>query len=192
VHRFRQFALLATLLPLCWLLMMAVHELGHAVAGWASGGSVAKVVIHPLSISRTDVIPNPHPLVVVWAGPFVGSVLPLLVWWCGRRLKPTSPYLHLFRFFAGFCLVANGAYIGGGSFDPVADPAEMMRHGSPVWSLWVFGACAISLGLYLWHGLGPHFGLGAEKREIEPRVVYGSAALLLIVAVSSALFSPRI
>jgi hypothetical protein len=42
-----------------------------------TGGTVERVVLHPLSISRTDVSPNPHPVAVVWLGPIVGSVVPL-------------------------------------------------------------------------------------------------------------------
>ena len=37
--RFHQLLLIATFLPLCWLAMMAIHELGHMVGMFASGGS---------------------------------------------------------------------------------------------------------------------------------------------------------
>jgi hypothetical protein len=49
-----QVLLVGSLVPLCWLGMQAVHEFGHVAALWASGGTVAKVVLHPLTISRTD------------------------------------------------------------------------------------------------------------------------------------------
>src|SRR5208337_624939 len=72
MNRLHQVLLIGTFLPLCWMAMMAVHELGHVVAAVATGGKVEKVVLHPLMISRTDVSPNPSPLIVVWAGPIVG------------------------------------------------------------------------------------------------------------------------
>src|SRR5208282_6187597 len=99
--------LIGTFLPLCWLAMMAVHELGHVVGAVATGGRVERVVLHPLTISRTDVSPNPHPLMVVWAGPSVGVLLPLAFLSAAKLSKLTWTYLA--QFFAGFCLIANGA-----------------------------------------------------------------------------------
>ena len=79
-NRLNQVLLIATFIPFCWLAFMTFHELGHVVAGWLSGGQVTKVVIHPLAISRTDVSPNPRPLLVVWAGPMAGITVPLFIW----------------------------------------------------------------------------------------------------------------
>jgi hypothetical protein len=47
-----------------WLLMQAVHESGHVLGARLGGGTVAQVVLHPLTISRTDLAANPHPLLV--------------------------------------------------------------------------------------------------------------------------------
>src|SRR5438105_1787209 len=102
--------------------MQAVHESGHVFGAWLTGGRVARVVLHPLTISRTDVADNPHPLVVVWAGPIFGVVVPLLLW--GAAAASRLPGAFLLRFFAGFCLLANGLYIGVGSFDRVGDCGE--------------------------------------------------------------------
>ena len=145
--------LVGSFLPLCWLAMMACHELGHVLAAWCTGGTVTKVVLYPLAISRTDVTPNPHPLAVVWAGPVVGVLLALLVWTAFHVIR--IPGTYLLRFFAGFCLVANGAYVGVGSFRAIGDAGDMMRHGAPAWILWLFGVLALPSGLLLWHRLGP-------------------------------------
>ncbi len=77
MKRTDQFLLIATFVPLCWLLMQAVHELGHIVVALATGGTIEKVVLHPLAISRTDTSGSSHPLLVIWAGPAVGVVVPL-------------------------------------------------------------------------------------------------------------------
>lgn len=69
---------LVALALLSWLLMQAVHELGHVAAALATGGTVERVVLHPLTISRTDVADDSYPLVTVAAGPLLGVVLPLL------------------------------------------------------------------------------------------------------------------
>ena len=44
----------------------------------------AASLLHPFTISRTDVSPNPHPLVVAWGGPLVGVGLPIIAAACGR------------------------------------------------------------------------------------------------------------
>ena len=130
-----------------WLLMMLVHEAGHVVAANATGGTVQRVVWHPLKLSRTDVSPNPSPLVVAWAGPIGGAVLPLMlaaVLWRTRAR-------HVAAFFAGFCLIANGVYLGVGWLDRAGDAGEIVRLGSPRWVLVSFGVIAMTAGLGLWH-----------------------------------------
>ena len=193
LKRLHQVLLISTFLPLCWLAMQAVHELGHVLGAVATGGRIEKVVLHPLTISRTDVSPNPRPLFVVWAGPLVGVLLPLallIVFKAGR-----IPLWCLVQFFAGSCLIANGAYIGAGSFyggDNASDPGVMLNHGSPIWCLWVFGAVSFPLGLYLWNGLGPHFGLGTAAGKVEHRAAYLSCALFAVaVILEVALSFPR-
>src|SRR5262245_2292907 len=119
MKRLHQGVLIGSTLALCWLGMMAVHELGHVCGAWVTGGRVGKVVLHPSTISRADLTHNPRPLVVVWAGPVVGVVAPLAAWGVAAGLRWSEAYLA--RFFAGFCLLANGAYIGAGSFEGVGD-----------------------------------------------------------------------
>jgi hypothetical protein len=177
--RFHQTLLILSTLAASWLAMQALHELGHVLGAWASGGRVARVVLHPLTISRTDLAHNPHPLVVVWAGPVLGVLLPLLLWAVALRM----PGAFVLRFFAGFCLIANGAYIAGGSFDAIGDCGEMLRHGSPLWTLWLFGAMTVPPGLALWHRQGPHFGLGPAPRAIRPAVAWGCLAVFVVLLV---------
>jgi hypothetical protein len=141
---------------------------------WPGRGRVAKVVLFPLTISRTDLAENPHPLFVVWAGPVVGVLLPLAFWAIAAGGKARIAFL--LRFFAGFCLLANGLYIGTGSFERIGDCGEMLRHGSHAWQLWLFGAATAPVGLWLWHGQGRHFGLGAARGEIDRVAVVASAA----------------
>jgi hypothetical protein len=161
--------------------MQAVHEFGHMLGAWITGGRVAQVVLLPLTISHTELVENPHPLAVVWCGPVGGVVFPLLAWTIANRCGWRGDYL--LRFFAGFCLIANGAYIGMGVFDPVGDAVEMLRLGSPAWLLGAFGAATVLVGLWLWHRQGEHFGFGAPQGKVSCRAVYASAlALILLVA----------
>src|SRR5262245_18523539 len=164
-----------------WLGMQAVHEFGHVCGARLTGGRVERVVLHPLTISRTDLTHNPQPLAVVWAGPVVGVVLPVVAWLMTAAVK--MPGAFVLRFFAGFCLLANGLYIGVGSFDRVGDCGEMLQHGSPPWHLWLFGLVTVPLGLWLWHRQGPHFGLGSAKGQVSHGVAYGCLVTCLALIV---------
>jgi hypothetical protein len=180
--RLAQVALLAGGGALCWLTMQAVHELGHVLAAMASGGSVTRVVLHPLMISRTDVQPNPSPALVVWAGPLVGCLLPALVWGIARWWR--SGIVYLLRCWCGFCLVANGAYIGVGIVAPVGDAQTMLQTGSPVWLLLLFGVVTVPAGLWCWHNQGRYFGLGPKAQPVNRRHAAGTFGLLVAVIVA--------
>ena len=171
------------MLALSWFAMMAVHELGHVLGALVSGGAVTRVVLHPLTISRTDVAPNPHPLLVVWAGPLFGAAAPLLAWIAAKSAR--VPFWFVLQFFAGFCLIANGAYLGVGSFDNIGDAGDLIRHGAPIWQLWLFGIICVPSGLWLWHGLGPHFGFGDADGKVHAPTAYG--CLILVIATVAAM-----
>lgn len=178
----------ATLL-LCWQFMQAAHETGHVLGAWLTGGTVVKVVLHPLTISRTDVSPNPAPLIELWAGPLGGVLIPLLMWSAAGHLKKSlSAWL---RFFTGFCLIANGCYLGTGLFDPVGDASDLIRHGAPIWQLGVFGAITMPAGFYLWHGLGAEFGWGPHGRLISWQTAGMTSAALIVVVVLELFLSPH-
>jgi hypothetical protein len=177
VNRLPQVVLIASTVLGSWLAMQAVHESGHVLAAWLTGGSVAQVVLNPLTISRTDLAENPRPLLVVWAGPVVGVAAPLLLWAIAAAVRLTGAFV--LRFFAGFCLLANGLYVGVGSFDRVGDCGDMLRHGSELWQLWLFGLVTAPAGLWLWHRQGPHFGLGPAKGRVNRRIAWVTLAVFL-------------
>lgn len=155
---------------------MAVHELGHIVATYATGGTVIDVVLEPLSISHTEYGELPYPGIVVWAGPIIGSLLPLAAIPAGK----------IGQFFAGFCLVANGAYIGLGSVPSIGDCALMLLTGTPKWAMWIFGLVTVPSGLYLWHRLGSLADFW--KWQMGSRATCFAAGLLTaVVAVLAAL-----
>jgi hypothetical protein len=164
-----------------WLGMQAVHEFGHVCGAWATGGRVERVVLHPLTISRTDLAENPSPLVVVWSGPIIGVVLPLVLWLGAATAK--LPGAFVLRFFAGFCLLANGLYISVGSFDRIGDCGDMLRHGSAPWQLWLFGLLTAPAGLGLWHRQGPRFGLGKAKGRVSRGAAYGCLAACVALVI---------
>ncbi len=172
--RLAQIVLILPMLTVTWLGLQIVHELGHVLGAWATGGQLQRVVLHPLAISRTDVSPNPQPLLERWAGPAVGILLPLVLlaiaWPLGRTTR------NLFRFFAGACLIANGLYLGIGSIGRVGDAGDLLRHGAPIWTLWLFGLVTVPAGLLLWNGIGGTFGFGDARGAVSLR-----ATIIIIV-----------
>jgi hypothetical protein len=179
MKRLNQVLLIGTFLPLAWLCMMIVHEFGHVIAAWLTGGTVAKVILHPLVLSRTDLSYNPRPLLVSWAGPFLGSVIPLGIWLLGKGLRLDS--LFLLRWFCGFCFVANGVYIGAGAFTEIGDADDMLVYGSAKWQLVLFGLIFTPAGFAIWNRLGKDFGLGESNGSVSKRAAIISAGLLIIV-----------
>jgi len=142
--------------------MMAIHELGHALAGIATGGKIEHIAIPLLGFSHTAVSPNPHPLIVAWAGAAVGVLLPLLLWSVVRIALNRGRTETLLRFFAGFCFLANGVYLGLGWIDRIGDTHELLQHGAATWQIIAFGVVCTASALYLWHGLGPWMGLAGK------------------------------
>ena len=131
---------------------MAVHEAGHVVHTWASGGTVSAVRIPLAGFSATEFSSNPHPHFVAWGGPVWGSVLPVAAWAAVCRFRWRGP--RSTQFFAGFCLIVNGAYLGVGWMTAAGDAGDLVAHGTPKWVLMLFGVVAGGAGLYLWHRLG--------------------------------------
>lgn len=184
MHRW---VLTASIVLLSWLLVQVVHEMGHVLGAWLTGGIATHVELHPLAISRTDVDPNPQPLVVAWSGPLFGVLAPLVIW--GLAMAARWQYAFVLRFFGGFCLLANGLYLGIGSFGRIGDAGDIVNHGSPVWTLWLFGLATAPAGLALWNGLGPRFGFGKAADTIWPALAYASLATLIATTAAMLLWS---
>jgi hypothetical protein len=171
--------LVASVLWLSWLFMMLVHEAGHFVGALATGGRVTEVVWHPLVMSRTDVDPNPHPLIETWAGPVVGCLVPLGVAAFGSYARLRGSYLAWA--FAGFCLIANGAYLGTGVFKPVGDAAVLVKLGTPIGPMAIFGVCAVLSGFWVWHRVSGRFGFGRSPAGVSRRQAYAFFATAIVI-----------
>jgi hypothetical protein len=189
MNRFFQILLIVSALGFSWLGMMAVHELGHVIHLWLTGGTVGYVVLHPLALSYTHPGHNPHPLVVAWGGAIWGCALPMAVW--GIVRVAARPWEYLARLFAGFCLMANGAYLAADAFVQAGDGRELVSHGSPLWLLVTVGLAALAAGLGLWNGLGPHFGLGPACGRVDRRAAIGTNLALVLVVVLEVFLSHK-
>ncbi len=165
--------------------MQLLHETGHVIGALTSGGTVEQVILNPLQFSRTDLSRNPKPLYVAWSGPIFGATAPLVIVAAVWRYK--TWWKQLVCFFAGFCLLANGLYLGVGGFITAGDANDILRFGAMLWQLVAFGAICTILGLVMWHRLGPKLGLVKLEAEIStknaPLVSAISFAILLIAEI---------
>ena len=169
-----------------WLAMMVVHESGHVFNACLSGGIVSKIVLHPLAFSQTDLSVNPHPLFVAWGGATWGCLIPLGLLACVHFIARN--YRYLFAWWAGFCLIANGAYLAcgwlfSGSGHAADDANVILQNGGARWQLVIFGLIALPIGLWLWNGLGPNFGLGPARGKVDRKAAVGVTVALLVPVV---------
>ena len=184
-RRSHQIFLVVSILWVSWLLMMLVHESGHVLGAVLTGGEVQRVVWHPAAISRTDVLPNPHPLLVVWAGPLIGSLVPLVLAAIASMIR--KGFAYLLWIWAGFCLIANGMYIGLGAVYPVGDATELLTLGTPRWLLAVFGLVTVLGGFWIWHRVSPQLGFGSKPqpvRETHAWVTFAFAVVITAIGIA--------
>jgi hypothetical protein len=189
LRRCHQILLVVSILWLSWLTMMLVHECGHVLGALATRGQVRRVVWHPAVISRTDVRPNPHPLIEVWAGPIFGSAVPFVVAAAASLLRLRVAYLSWV--IAGFCLIANGAYIAIGASHPIGDAQELVAHGMARWPMGVFGSIAVATGFWIWHRVSPRLGFGPLPAEISARHAYLTLAVAATMTAVGFAFGDR-
>jgi hypothetical protein len=187
MKRQHQLLLIASTLGFSWLAMQAVHELGHILAAWATGGRIADVKLHPAAISYTMLSVNPHPLFVAWMGPLIGTALPMLAWLIARFKGLRGWYI--LQFFAAFCLVANGAYLAGGALYDMGDAAELLRFDASYLQIGLFSASAMFVGFWLWNGLGTHFGLEGADGRVDRTVAYVVTWFLFAIVAIELMFT---
>lgn len=186
MKQFHKTLFLIALLSNCWLGMQIFHELGHVVGAWITGGTIERVILHPLTISRTDVSPNRNPLIVVWLGPTLGCLLPLTIWLLfPKRLVAVRNCL---KFFAGFCLVGNGAYLLFGLPGRVGDCGTMLNCGTNPTVMISYGFVSITAGFWLWHQFGSPRRLFSEQFTIRSSLAISTMGMLFVVVTIELLF----
>ena len=187
MSRIVQMTFLISFLALCWLGFLAVHEFGHVLAAWLTGGLVSYVVLHPLKLSMTVLAVDPHPACVGWGGPLFGVLAPLGGYLIARLTRSSRAYL--FRFFSGFCCIGNGVYLLVDAFVQSGDGATLIRAGTAQWLIVLFGLTATPIGFWLWYGQAEYFGIGPQKRDIAPRDAVVTVLLLVSVVIVELAFS---
>jgi hypothetical protein len=107
----------------------------------------------------------------------------------GCSLAPENSYL--FVAFAGFCLLANGLYIGWGTVDPAGDAREMIRLGVPRGLMFAFGLLATLSGLWLLDRVSPMLGFGDRPKRIRTNDVAWVITAAAIVWIVGMVFGNR-
>lgn len=174
---------------LCWYGMQAVHEAGHVAATYALGGQVEHLTLHPLAFSETGRSGSRSPQLDTWAGAVAGCLLPLLLWGVLRRWPRGVDYG---RFFAGFCLLANGLYLGAGWLGGASagDAADLVRLGTPAWLLVLFGAGTAGAGFWCLSPMGHLLGYAPGAR-VSRRQTVAVALLAVLFTLLGLLVGPR-
>lgn len=178
-QRLPQLVLIACTLGVYWLGMQVVHEAGHVFGAWFVGARVEHIVLHPFTISRTQLVQLPAPLAVTWSGPIFGMAAPLIWYalWSATRL----PGGYLWRCFAGFCLLVNGSYLAAGAIFGVGDSQDLLVAGVGAWRMIAIGILCLPPGLWLFHRQGKFFGLGEAKGHVSIDAAYLMAFLFLAI-----------
>lgn len=145
---------------------------GVSRAGWTAHGRIyqAMLILSTLGLSwlGMQIVHEAGHVAVAWAsGETVERVVlhPLAI----SRTDTSHDHHPLLT-------VWGGPLLGG-----VGDAGDLIRYGATRWTLVVFGLVAAPLGLYLWHGLGPHFGWGEARGRVSRGAAFATMALLATV-----------
>ncbi len=150
---------------------IVLHELGHALTLWMTGGTVTRFSLHPFSWSYTYYqSPSAYPLLTAWAGVLFSSavalaLLPLIRPWRSAWTIPLA--------LTALCvLVINGLYLTVDSLLlPGGDATVIIRHGTPWLFVLATGIALTLVGLAVGLLLLPRIGLTPDDTLVSRIIV---------------------
>ncbi|GAB5404556.1 MAG: hypothetical protein Aurels2KO_27870 [Aureliella sp.] len=132
------------LLGWAWLSCMLIHEFGHVLAAWLTGGRLVLVDVRPFVFSTTLVEPNPMPSVVLWSGFLLGWLIALLAWPLWR--VPVHLFGPVVKAWSAYCWLSMGSYLTLAMGERFSDTGLLLKLGwSPI-TLGCVGAVVAALG----------------------------------------------
>lgn len=142
-----------------WYVMLATHELGHGLHALLSGVTVLNINFPLIGFPYTQVGTPTRSLFLLWGGFIWGCGIPMSAYFavCAMKNRTVLWLRREVGFLAGFCLLANGAYLAAGAVYQIGDAAEMIRAGSPLGLLVTIGIVLAAFGLLFWHRLKLQF-----------------------------------
>lgn len=143
---------------------MILHELGHACGAWLSGGTVARIALHPFSWSYTHYGAAPRsPVFATWAGMLIGTGAGLVILIVVRFFR--SAWLHPLL-LTGICsLMVNGIYFGvDGVLLAGGDATRLVAMGASRAAVSGVGLIMLALGFLSAVMFLPHLGFAKNER----------------------------
>ncbi|MDX1926075.1 MAG: hypothetical protein SFV81_06135 [Pirellulaceae bacterium] len=143
----RLYLWLIPMVAFTWLSSMFLHEIGHILSGWLSGGEFRYIDVYPFHFSTTILQPNPYPALVTWSGLLLGWSLPLLtipLWkieWAA--LGPSV------QGWSAYCWLAFGAYLALAAGESLSDTGQLLTEGWPLAVLVAVGAAVAICGYFI-------------------------------------------
>ena len=167
-----------------WTVMTVTHELGHVVAGLIGGGRLVELELRPWKLPHSIVGGDTIPLVTLWAGPVLGTLLPLVVAAIARR--------EAVWFVAWFCVTANSVYLLLGYFsgEPELDSTRLLAAGAHPLQIGVFVIATLPIG-YIRFRNGCVRLLDGTTRPLTSRQLGLSFVTLVVTWVTQAVIASQ-
>jgi hypothetical protein len=163
--------------------VVVLHEIGHVVGAWLTGGQTHSLVVHPFSTSSVEVNPDPRPLVTHIAGILAPPLVGLALF---RGLRPfLSPALLPLLLVPSIAWASSGLYLLVGAALQAGDALVLMQQGVPRTLLFAAGVACVPVSAHLAQRLFPLLGLDRGSPPARRVVVLGGGVgtyLLAIVA----------
>lgn len=160
-----------------------LHEHGHAIAAWATGGKVYRIVFHPFSWSYVNhyVSKAEYRNSIIWAGPlfavFIGLLLIMIVWrWRRPSLLPVL--------MAGVvACTKDGAYLIISCLANIrGDGAILVKHGTPLVVVVAVGVILFAIGIVLAFTCLSLLGISPENKIKSRILILGGGFLPYLIA----------
>ena len=176
-----------------WVLFVTIHELGHAIAMWTTGGIVEKITINPFSWSYTYYGSSPkYPIFTSAAGAGFGILIgTLLVFLTYRKL---NLYLMPIWLIGAVSFLHSGAYyIFDILFDVGGDASRLLSLGVSNSFLLGLSILALISGSVLFLRLVPMFGLTPKDNFLMRFFVLGFGIIpyFLLAVFYALIFNPN-
>lgn len=160
-----------------WAYGTVLHELGHAIAVWATGGVVQEITINPLSWSYTfySGVIN-YPQLVTWSGLILGSAMGLFIFFLVR--KWTSYFLVPFLFLGLAPLLLGGGYYLVDTFvSTTGDAYSLIQAGVSKYIVLSVAFITLALGTYYMIQITDRLGIKSQDTFIERVSLLGSGII---------------
>jgi len=162
--------------------VVVLHEIGHVVAAWASGGKPHSLRLHPFSTSSVEVVPDPRPLVTHAAGVVAPPLVGLALLRALRAIRTTPLRLPLLVIPSVAC-ASSGLYLLVGITLEVGDAAVLSQGGIPRAVLIATGlGCIFASALLVRRPLAL-LGLDGGSTPLQRAVILGGGVGTYLLAI---------